>query len=126
MDQWKAAKGADVRASGWIGWFLGNAMVSLVWSFPLYLIGVAASERLTLAPNTGIEWAVWGGLAAILFVIARGKGRPDHLPAQRSDAQLRQAVSRGELSRDQAVAESMGFASRAEAEEWLRSEAADD
>lgn len=79
-EHWKSRRGRDVRASGWIGWFLSNALVCLVWSLPLYLVAAAFSERLTLLPNSAIEFAVWGGVAAVLFLLARGKGRPDHLP----------------------------------------------
>ena len=104
-EEWKAAKGADVRASRWVGWFLGNMLVAFIWSYPLYLVGVLFAERLTLLPDTRVEWVVWGGLAFLLFLLARGKGRPNHLepdhpgrPRRLSDSALRAAVARGDDS----------------------------
>ena len=123
-EEWKQQKGVGVRTSGWTGWLIGTAVVCLIWAyFPLYLIGAAVSERMTVVPDTGFEWLVVGSLAAIA-ALTRLKTRPDHLPQQRSDAQLRRAIAGGEISRDQAVYESMGFRSRDEAESWLRSQTA--
>ena len=78
--QWKRNAGADVRISGWTGWALGTVMACALYSLPVYLIVSIFSQRIDWLPSTPVEFAVWGGIALVMFTRAAKNSRPDHLP----------------------------------------------
>lgn len=76
LQLWKRSGGRSVQVSAWIGVLLGAAIMSVIYSLPIYLL-IAAFTSLNLVPSERTDLMVWGTIAAVGFVGAVSNNKPD-------------------------------------------------